>query len=295
MTLFRSRVAAHVAFAGLVAAVPILAGCSDEERASTANDRGTVADGVADSAGVVGGDFHSLVADPDNPGRLYVGGHAKVSRSDDGGKTWHGIEPLDNADAMGWLLDGTTIWVSGHPGVRHSGDGGDTFTARNDGLPDTDVHAFGGSAGRLFAAGPGIGVAESTDDGATWTVISTDAGQSFFGRILADPDDPARIVAADAQAGVVESRDGGRSWTALGTPPTAWISSADGLEVMYASGGPTAIRSTDGGASWEPVALPEDATLVEAGPNEGLYAGVHSGDVVSMWVSTDHGATWNRP
>ena len=247
------------------------------------------------SGGVVGGDFHSLVADPTTPGRLFVGGHQAVSVSNDGGRTWARVDALDDADAMGWAISDSAVYVSGHPGLNRSTDGGATFRRTNDGLPDTDVHAFGASPSTMFAAGPGLGVVASTDEGKTWTPRTQEAGQSFFGRILVDSADDEELVAADARNGAVASIDGGRTWRRLGGPQVAvWVSRSDAT--LYASG-QTAATSTDGGATWTNLDLPDGASLVEADPTDPalLYAGVHSGDAVQVWVSRDGGATWARP
>ena len=262
-----------------------LAGCAS---GSSQSSSGT-------SGGVTGGDFHSLVADPSTVGRIYVGGHTNVSRSDDNGMTWMAVAALDGADAMGWTIEPAKIWVSGHPGLNLSVDGGTTFTRRNAGLADTDVHAFGSSGQALYAAGPGLGVAGSTDGGATWTTLTSASGQSFFGRILIDPVDPQHLVAADVQFGANASHDGGRTWTPLGSDAAAWVSSPDGLVTLYASGGPTPQRSNDGGNTWTPMSVPAGTTLVEASPAGTLYAGVHDGNTVTVWVSTDDGVTWNSP
>ena len=273
-------------FAMLIAS-GVAVGCSTDETPQPGATRA--------SAAVTGGDFHSLVADPTDPARLYAGGHAHVARSEDGGTSWQTVEVLDDVDAMGWSITDGAIWVSGHPGLTVSRDGGSTFDQANDGLDDTDVHAFGAVGTQLYAAGPGIGVAASADGGATWTTMTRASGQAFFGRMLIDPADTAHVVAADGRAGVVESRNGGRTWTALGTDPATWVSSPDGLATIYASGGPSAQQTADGGASWSPVALPAGATLLEAASDGRLYAGVHDGNAVTVWSSSDNGGTWLRP
>ena len=269
----------------LLAVSSVLSACADSEKSPK----------LSDAFGIVGGDFHSLVADPLVGGHIYVGGHAAVSQSYDSGTTWVAVDALDNADAMGWSITGTTIWVSGHPGLTRSLDGGVTFEVRNAGLADTDVHAFGGDGDVLYAAGPSLGVVSSVDGGITWAMVSGDVGQAFFGRILVDPADAQHVVAADVQEGVLESRDGGRTWTALGTNPASWVSSGDGLATIYASGGPIAQRSTDGGSTWQPLTLPPHASLVEAGRDGALYTGVHEGDAVTVWFSADDGETWRHP
>ena len=73
-----------------------LSACADSEKSPKSSD----------AAGVVGGDFHSLVADPLVSGRIYVGGHAAVSQSNDSGTTWVAADALINADAMGWSISG---------------------------------------------------------------------------------------------------------------------------------------------------------------------------------------------
>ena len=64
------------------------------------------------SGGYVGGDFHSLVADPVVANRMFVGGHQAVSVSSDGGATWVTafraetyLRHVHFADARrGWLI-----------------------------------------------------------------------------------------------------------------------------------------------------------------------------------------------
>lgn len=249
------------------------------------------------AGGFVGGDFHSLVAHPAVSGRLFVGGHQAVSMSSDGGGTWADVPSLANADAMGWAFNGDDIWVSGHPGIVKSSDNTKTVEQRNRGLPDTDIHAFGGNAKVLYAAGPGVGVLRSGDDGTSWTVASSTVGQSFFGRILVDPNDVNHIVATDPGNGVLASVDGGATWKQLSATPSTWVSTPDGLITLYASGGSNAMRSTDGGSTWSPVVLPETATTIEADPTtpNHLYAGALEGERVRVWSSIDDGATWNVP
>lgn len=250
------------------------------------------------TAGVTGPDFHSLVADPTSPGRLYVGGHQAVSTSADAGGTWTQITALDDADAMGWGFRDGTIFVSGHPGLNRSDDAGATFTRVNDGLPGTDLHAFGAGARVLYGAAADAGLLASIDDGATWEVRATDGTQPFFGRIVVDPDDDDHLYAPDAQRGVAESTDGGRTWATLdsGLPAATWLSrSGDGLDLLIASGPAGAARSTDAGRTWTRFGLPGGASLVEIAPEDPdvMYAGVHQGDAVHVQVSRDGGATWS--
>ncbi len=260
-------------------------------------DRGTAQSTQArGSGGFVGGDFHSLVADPVVAKRIFVGGHQAVSVSSNGGATWSEVPSLAGADAMGWAFDDTTMWVGGHPGLAKATLTNDA-AQRPTALAVTDIHALGGDGRVLYAAGPAVGFIRSIDDAATWSTMSATSGQSFFGRILVDPSDVDHVVVADAQSGVLASRDGGATWDRLTLTPSSWVSSPDGLATLYASGGKEAEVSTDGGATWSSLQLPESATVVEADPAtpNHLYAGAHLGDEVRVWSSDDNGRTWQAP
>lgn len=247
---------------------------------------------------VVGGDLHSLVADPATPDRAFVGGHGGVAVSTDGGQMWRQVPTLEGADAMGWAYAGDRIIVGGHPGLFVSEDDGRTFERRNDGLPSTDIHALGSSpdGSILYAASPAVGVFVSEDGGQSWEVRSDDAGQSFMGRILVDPDNRDRVVAPDMQGGAVESTDGGRTWRSLGgAPGTMWVSWDPGdIAHLVVSGTRETLESRDGGATWEPLEVPDGVMVVEivAGRPDTLLAAAHSGNNAVISVSTDGGRNW---
>jgi len=290
----RGWLAAGVATAAiaLVAVVVMVAtGGEDSE------DPGVPASADGSASAVTGGDFHSLVADPTTLGRLFAGGHQSVSVSTDGGTSWREVDALRDADAMGWAFAADAVYVSGHPGLNRSTDDAGSFARINEGLPGTDLHAFGAGGDTLYGAAAGVGVFTSGDRGGTWQMASTDPSRAFFGRILVDADDEQHLVAADARSGPVESTDGGRTWRELGAGvPATWVSGSADLEQLIASGPEGAIRSTDGGVTWQLLELPDGASLVEMAPaGDALYAGVHRPPTVEVYVSRDGGATWERP
>lgn len=245
----------------------------------------------------VGGDLHSLVADPTTPGRVFIGGHEGVAVSVDNGRSFTPMHSLDSADAMGWAFNDDGIWQGGHPGLHHVGTDL-SATGRNQGLPSTDVHALGGARTVLYAASPNVGFFASTDNGSTWQTRSGSVGQSFMGRILVDPTNTDHVVAPTMDAGAVESTDGGRTWKRLGgLPSVSWVSWAGGdPRQLVASGGSSAVASTDGGTTWLPVNLPTGAAIVEASPIDAKFwfaAGLN-GTHARTWISRDRGATWQR-
>ena len=266
----------------------------------TRGDGGGSDDPVAESAsgGLTGGDFHSIAVVPSSPERIFVGGHQAVSESTDGGATWSEVPTLRDADAMGWVFTTDSVYVSGHPGLTVSVDGAGSFERSNDGLPDTDLHALGGTDDLLYAAGPSVGVSVRTEPDGQWEQRTAQAGQSFFGRILVDPTEAERLIAADAANGVVASADGGRTWQLLpsGLVSATWLSrlGTDG-QIIVASGGAGAALSSDGGTTWEPLRIPPGASLVELSPDDPdtMYAGIHDGERVRVSISHDAGGTWS--
>ena len=287
----RRQSSARLAAPWLVAAVAAVAVIAVVATRSGDGGSRSSADGAAGS--FVGGDLHTLVIDPTNPQRLFVAGHQAAGTSTDGGRTWSQVPSLANADGMGWAFLGDTVWMGGHPVLRRSVAGGDFESAGGE-LSSSDVHALGGADGVLYAGSPARGLLASTDDGETWEVRSTDAGQGFMGAIVVDPDDPEHLLAPDMQAGAVESRDGGRTWEPLGSPGMAMSVTTVGgsVEDLVVAGNGQAARSRDGGQTWDRIEVPE-ATLVVAGAEDGsLFAAALDGDVARVSHSTDAGATW---
>lgn len=242
----------------------------------------------------VGGDLHTLVVDPAQPQRLFVGGHQAAAASTNGGRTWTQVVSLRDADAMGWAFLGDSVWMGGHPGLRRSTDGGTSFKPGGGELSSTDVHALGGGGGVLYAASPGRGLLASTDDGQSWQVRSAGAGRAFMGGIVVDASDAQHMVAPDMQQGVVESRDGGRSWRPLGSPGMAMSVTAVGGDTskLIVAGSGQAALSNDGGRTWQPIAVPDGTMVVATGADRNLYAAALDGDAARVSRSTDEGATW---
>jgi photosystem II stability/assembly factor-like uncharacterized protein len=247
---------------------------------------------------VVGADLHSLVVDPQDPSRLFIGSHSGVSVSTDAGKTWRVVQSLNGADAMGWAFTDDAIFMGGHPGISVSTDTGKTFESRNEGLPSTDVHALGAGGETIYAGLAGIGTFASTDGGQSWEARSEEVGGAFMGRILVDPADDQHLVAPDMEGGAVESSDGGRSWQVLGGVRGAlWVTwdESDTDHIIVATQG-SAAETTDGGQTWDAFDVPDGASIVEFSPDdpETLYAAVLEDPNARVFISRDGGGQWEQ-
>jgi hypothetical protein len=215
-----------------------------------------------------GSDFHSMVVDPQNPKRIFAGGHQAVSVSQNGGKSWRQISSLKDRDAMGWGFDGSMVYEAATPASASRPTREDIQPAKR----STALHRRPRLRGwqrdplRSIATGRLLRVDRCRQelDGDQPT-----RGRSFFGRILVDPNDPKHVVAADAAAGVLESHDDGRAFKDIGgvRSPT-WVNwDPNNPQTIAASSRGGAARSDDGGKTWRQLGSPPSATILEVDPS----------------------------
>ena len=162
--------------------------------------------------------LHSIVGDPADNGKLWVGiSSAGVFATEDGGGSWDRRNRRSNADA-----------AAREPLSRES-----PHPAHGDADVGLCVHNFvrapgGGTAGRdLLYQQNHHGVFRSPDGGRSWEEITAGLPSGFGFPIAVHPRDPETVwvlplngdsagrYPPDASAAVWRSRDGGRSWTDL--------------------------------------------------------------------------------
>ncbi len=210
------------------------------------------------AAGLV---LHTIVVDPDDPEKVWVGiSAAGVFATEDGGVTWQRRNDLaqTHGDDAGDAQDHPAAATDGHIGfcVHHL----ERATGRDDVLYQQNHH----------------GVWRSSDGGRTWHNITAGLPSTFGFPLWVHPRDPRTIwtlplngdmegrFPPDAAAAVWRSRDAGASWEAQ----------RDGLpqEACFF----TVLRQAMSGDRQDPA---------------GVYFGTNTG---SIFASSDEGGTWDE-
>lgn len=208
------------------------------------------------NGGAAGLVLHTILSDPANPSKLWVGiSAAGVFASEDAGATWERRNRLSNAESCAH---------HDHPAAPRDGEIGHCV--------HNIMRAPG--AGDLLYQQNHHGVWRSPDGGRSWEDITTGLPSTFGFPIRVHPSDPKTIwtlplngdrdgrFPPDAAAAVWKSTDGGNTWAAKreGLPQIACFF--------------TVLRQGMAGDGHSPA---------------GVYFGTNSG---SVFASTDEGETW---
>jgi photosystem II stability/assembly factor-like uncharacterized protein len=189
-------------------------------------------------------------------------------------------------------------WELSSEGLTHDGDG----------VKLSKVSGLTAAHGRLLAGAEAVGVFESRDQGATWSLLSTLEGQpgsdtwndpeaqppGHLGvpAILPHPSEPSRMWAIVQGRGIFETTDDGRSWTPrnrglradwpLEDPEVGYcvhklVMSPRDNDRMYQQNHVGMHRSDDAGHSW--------VEITDGLPTEfGFAAAAHPHDRESFYV-----------
>jgi photosystem II stability/assembly factor-like uncharacterized protein len=271
----------------------------------------------ATSAPLTGYAGGSLIVDPRDSNTLYLQvigpfGQYGVSKSVDGGRTW-----TMPTVSFGWYSGGSlaidprnpnTIYVSGL-GAFKSLDGGESWTTIY--APPAHFRAVlvdPQTPGVIFLAG-GTGVLKSTDEGASWSALSSGLRAAPIFSAAIDPQSPDTLYAG-TYSGVFKSTDKGRTWAAAsaGLKFDIYANEVVTLAIdpqtpsnLYAGvngdgGCGSLFKSVDGGMNWSrtgPMYSCPLAVVIDPQSPSTVYAATWDGEVgYGVLKSIDAGETW---
>lgn len=183
--------------------------------------------------------IHGLATDRQDPEKLLIATHHGLFRSGLNGQAER-ISAVQ--DFMGFTPDPSDpkrLYASGHP-----------------------------------AGGGNLGFIASSDNGATWTQVSSGVdGPVDFHQMTVSSADPDIIYGA--YGALQMSRDAGATWSVAGPLPDRLIdlaASARDTGILYAATETGLSISRDGGRNWDSVLEGAPVSLVEVSPDGSLYA-----------------------
>src|SRR5262245_33658085 len=189
-------------------------------------------------------------------GLVYAGLGTGVSKSVDGGATWH-TSTITREDSQVTDLvidprDPDTVYAGlFRAGVFKSTNGGTTWAPSRNGLTDIDVEelVIDPTNPNLLYAATRSGVFASVDAGARWIPTPT-AG--FIGGVAIDPFAHATVYALPLVGSGLKSTDFGLRWAPISALPVLHSVAFDPVTqgTLYAGAGFGLAKSTDGGVTW---------------------------------------------
>ena len=194
--------------------------------------------------------------------------------------------------------DRQDIFAGTSDGVFRSVNNGDSWTAVNNGLPDSIVLslAVGPDRQSLFA-GTSEGVFRSVDNGESWTAVNNGLTTLSISSLVVGPDGQS-LFAGTNGGGVFRSVDNGESWIVINNQLTTLSVSSlavspDDQSLFAGTDGGGVFRSQDNGESWTAVSNGMTTLAVSSlttGPDgQSLFAGTFGGGV---FRSPDNGESW---
>jgi photosystem II stability/assembly factor-like uncharacterized protein len=227
-------------------------------------------------------------------------------------ESWPIYHAVHDADTGAMYAAAASEWHGA--GVWRSADLGETWTLSSEGLGYDDgglklskVSTLTPAHGRILVGAESVGIFESRDEGASWSLLTTldgtpgrerwndpamqPPGHLGLAAIIADPDDPRRFWSVVQGNGLFETTDDGETWTPRNTGLRAdWplenpevgycvhkVAVAPDRERWYQQNHVGMHRSDDGGRTW--------TEITEGLPSEfGFAAAAHPHDRDTFYV-----------
>ncbi|MHB8579983.1 MAG: T9SS type A sorting domain-containing protein [Ignavibacteriaceae bacterium] len=222
--------------------------------------------------------------------------------STDRGSTWAGLNGTVNASAHTITINGINSFSrSTLFGINNVGQ---IVWEKTNGPHSYHIYSLAVGANNILYAGTSSGgVYSTTDEGNTWTSISS-AFQSFDVRSLCfNPS--GEFFAGTFGGGVYKSIDGGTNWSAINGSGSSQLTDLNvyavaALEnnvILAGTNGDGIFTSTDDGSTWNQTLVTSNGLVVNtfmSDKNGNIYAGTNGTNSGSNGVdlSADNGSSW---
>ncbi len=263
--------------------------------------------------GPLGGDVRSLVIDPQDPQRLYIGTlDGQIYTSTDGGLEWTRLAEFNRPGLyIDHLIvdprDSKVVYAAAHRHKEPGGffkttDGGATWRESSE-LKTEAVHSLTQAASNadVLIAGTNRGVFRSADAGETWAQLATSTTPGLINveSLAIDPRD-ANVIYAGTWYLPYKTTDGGNTWNII---KTGMIDDSDifAIEIdnrhpdhVIASACSGIYETKNGGANWRKVnGIPSQSRRTRAILQHPSKANViYAGTTEGFWLSTNGGDDW---
>lgn len=170
-----------------------------------------------DITGIILGNPESILIDPGNPSKVYVGTGWGIFRSSDGGQTWQKNNGYAYASALAIDPSDSNILYAGcSKSCYKSIDGGVNWTSYSGGLYGScnKLIASSASSTRLFYAS-NAGIYKSVDSGVTWGACHNGIKANRIPALAVAPSSPNIIYIEVGNNGFFKSSDSGNTWQRL--------------------------------------------------------------------------------
>jgi photosystem II stability/assembly factor-like uncharacterized protein len=253
-----------------------------------------------------------LVTDPLQPDLIYLSENQGLWRSDDSGLTWLPLPSHDSLFPGGpFCVDPTSSRL--YSGFSFSDDHGLTWQHMQKPYPlglneMTGIALLPSVPSTLYIATRWEGLWRSTDNGSSWTEVSTGAVKAASAaQIVFFPDQPGWILVGCDKIGILRSEDAGETWSVSSSGLRCLMYINDlkigveerpGTGTLYAATEWGLFRAAEGGASWKPISqglhpLGGPYAWVHSVATDPLLAGgLYAATDWALFKSTDFGKNW---
>lgn len=160
------------------------------------------------------------------------------------GPAGQGKQPFEHVHALAAIADGRTLFLGAHAGLFRSEDGGRSWQpvalpSKHSHVDVMAVTPHQEDARTVYVATHEAGVFKTADGGKTWREVNAGLGGADVHGLAIDPRDPQKLHAAvrDKGDGIYRSTDGGGKWVRVDDGPGGEVKVLASVNISTGMGG----------------------------------------------------------